>query len=267
MKKIIIASLLAASAAVAQANTNDPAIAAAFTNIEKLVNDKKFTQAHQELDKLAKKGNAQALYNLGYLTQTGQGTKKDEKRAIQFYEQSSNKGYPVASYVLAKNYLAGSMGLTQDVEKAKKLLESASKQGFHDAMVEYAVLLFSESKEESDQKALKLLEPLIKAENPQAMHAKSIFDLSKGLRTRNESTVKSGLSQIQQLAQKGYIPALMTMGNMLTNGKVVEQDLSKAKEIFAALAESNVPQAKESLAVVNKMLAEKTSPSTPAKKS
>lgn len=267
MKKIILASLIALSASFAQANPADNTTAAAFTNIEKLVNEKKFTQAHQELDKLAKQGNAQAIYNLGYLAQTGQGTKKDEKRAVQLYQQAANKNYPVASYVLAKHHLAGTMGLKQDLEKAKTLLESASKQGFNDATIEYAVLLFSESKEASDKKALKLLEPLLKAEHPQAIHAKAIYDLSNGIRTRNEASVKAGLADIQKLAQKGYIPALMAMGNMLTNGKVVEQNLDKAKEIFAALAESNVPQAKESLAVVDKMIAEQNSKTTPAKKS
>ena len=35
--------------------------------------------AYDALSKLASQGNAQAIYNLGYLTQTGQGTAKDEK--------------------------------------------------------------------------------------------------------------------------------------------------------------------------------------------
>ena len=61
---------------------------------------------------------------------------------------------------------------------------------------------------------------------------------------------------MQDLAQSGYIPALMAVGNMFTNGKIVPQNLVEAKKIFSALAKENVPQAKESLAVVDKMIAE-----------
>ncbi len=54
------------------------------------------------------------------------------------------KGYPVANYVLAKNYVAGTMGLKADTAKARQYLEKASAQGFDDASVDLAVLLFSE---------------------------------------------------------------------------------------------------------------------------
>jgi TPR repeat protein len=69
--------------------------------------------AYQELDRLAKAGNAQALYNLGYLTQTGQGTAKDDKKALKYYQDASAKGYPVASYVLAQSYAVGQLGLAK----------------------------------------------------------------------------------------------------------------------------------------------------------
>ncbi len=94
------------------------------------------------MNQLASQGNAQALYNLGYLTQTGQGTTKDEKKAIQLYEQAASKGYPVANYVLGKNYAAGTLGLKQDLTKAKQHLERASAAKFDDASIDLAILLF-----------------------------------------------------------------------------------------------------------------------------
>lgn len=45
-----------------------------------MVKANNFKGAYDALNQLASQGNAQALYNLGYLTQTGQGTTKDEKK-------------------------------------------------------------------------------------------------------------------------------------------------------------------------------------------
>ena len=272
MKKIILASLIAISTQFAFAENKAPTTDPAFTEVEAMVKANNMTGAYQALEKLGKAGNAQALYNLGYLTQTGQGAPKDEKKAIQLYEQSASKGYPVADYVLGKNYLAGTMGVKQDTAKAKQYFEKASAKGFSDATVDLAVLLFAENNPASDKLALQKLDPLIKKGNFQAIHAKALYDISTGFKNKDEAPIKQGLASIQSLAQKGYIPALMAVGNMFTNGNIVPQNLPEAKKIFSALAQENVPQAQESLAVVEKMMAEQakapaTAPSKAAKKS
>lgn len=256
MKKIILAALIALSSQYALANSKADAIDPQFAKVEALVKANDFKGAFTILNELANKGNAQALYNLGYLTQTGQGTPKDEKKAIQLYEQAASKGYPVANYVLGKNYTGGTLGLKQDLNKAKQHLERASSAGFDDATVDLSVLLFAEGKPASDQQALKKLQPLINKGNYQAIHAKALYDISFGFKTRTEKPVQQGLTAIQDLAKKGYIPALMAVGNMFANGKIVPQNLPEAKKIFSALAQENIPQAKESLATVEKMMAE-----------
>ena len=268
MKKLLIAGAIALSSSISMANSNIPTDPA-FAKIEQLMQANKVKDAYQELEKLAKTGNAQAMYNLGYLTQTGQGTAKNEKKAIQLYEQSAQKGYPVASYVLGKNYLTGALGLKQDAAKAKQYLQTASNQGFNDATVDLAVLYFSENTAASDQKGLKLLQPLIAKDYYQAIHAKALYDISIGFKNKDEAPIKQGLQSIQNLAQKGYIPALMAVGNMFVNGNIVPQNLPEAKKIFASLAQENVPQAQESLAVVEKMMADqaKASNKATAKKS
>lgn len=266
MKKILFAGLIALSSqfalAEAPANSTDPE----FAKIEAMVKAKNLTGAYQALEKLAKQGNAQAIYNLGYLTQTGQGTAKSEKKAIELYEQAANKGYPVANYVLGKNYIAGSMGLKADPVKAKQYLEKASSQGFDDASIDLAVLLFSENKPESDKAGLAKLDPLVKKGNFQAMHAKALYDISTGFKNKDEKPIQQGLNSIQDLAKKGYIPALMAVGNMFANGNIIPQNLTEAQKIFTALAKENVPQAKESLATVNKMIAEQAKTPKPAAK-
>lgn len=268
MKKILLATLITLSAQFAVANTQTQTIDPEFEKIESMVQAKNYSGAYQALDKLTKQGNAQAIYNLAYLTQSGQGTAKDEKKALQLYQQSADKGYPVANYVLGKNYITGTMGLTPDPNKAKQYLTKASAQGFDDASIDLAILLFSENKPESDKAALAKLDPLIKKGNFQAIHAKALYDISLGFKNKNEKSVQQGLTSIQDLAKKGYIPALMAIGNMFVNGNIIPQNLTEAKKIFEALAKENIPQAKESLATVNKMIADqgKAGTKAPAKK-
>ena len=256
MKKIVLASLIALSSQLALAATTQDTINPEFAKIEEMVKANNMTGAYQALEKLAKSGNPQAMYNLAYLTQTGQGTAKNEKKAIQLYQDAANKGYPVAHYVLAKNYVTGTLGLPQDINKAKQHFEAASKLGFDDATVEYAVLLFSENKPESEKLALKKLEPLVKKGNYQAIHAQALYDISTGFKNKQEAPIQKGLNSIQDLAKKGYIPALMAVGNMFANGNIIPQNLPEAKKIFTALAKENVPPAKESLAMVDKMIAD-----------
>ena len=255
MKKILLAGLIAVSSTLTLAAPT-PDQNPEFEKIEQLIKANNYASAYQALQKLAQSGNAQALYNLGYLTQTGQGTAKNDKQALQYYQQASAKGYAVADYVLANNYATGGLGLPKDEKKTKQYLEKSANAGFDDATVQLAVVLFSENKPQSDQLALQKLAPLIKKDNPTAIHTKALYDISNGIKNKQEAQVNQGLTSIQGLAKKGYIPALMAVGNMLASGSIVQQNLPEAQKIFTALAQQNVPRAKESLNVVNKMMTE-----------
>ncbi|EPF79824.1 tetratricopeptide repeat protein [Acinetobacter rudis] len=259
MKKFLLATLVAISSHslfAAPAPQQNLEIDPAFKNVQTLVQAKNFTGAYQELERLSQAGNAQATYNLAYLTQIGQGTTQNNAKALALYEEAGKKGYSIANYVLAQNYATGGLGLKQDDKKAREYLEKASNQGFNDATVELAVLLFSEGTTKSDQLALKKLEPLIKQGNYPALHAKALYDISQGFKNKDQKTVEKGLNQIQELGKQGYIPALMAIANMFTNGNVTQQNLPEAQQIYAALAQQNVPEAKARLELVNKLIAE-----------
>lgn len=259
MKKTLLAilfSLSSHSLFAAPTQNNDLSIDPAFKNVQTLIQAKNLTGAYQELERLSKAGNAQATYNLAYLTQVGQGTTQNNAKAVQLYEEAGKKGYAIANYVLAQNYATGGLGLKQDDKKAREYLEKASTQGFNDATVELAVLLFSEGTAKSDQLALKKLEPLVKQGNYPAIHAKSLYDISQGFKAKDQKMIENGLNQIQDLAKKGYIPALMAIANMFTNGNITEQNLPEAQKIYTALAKQDIPEAKARLEIVNKMIAD-----------
>ena len=264
MKKILIASLLALTSISAFAAPDQSGLDPAFAKVQQYLQAKNYTAAYTELDVMAKAGNAQAMYNQAYMIQMGQGTAKNNGKALKLYQESSDKGYSVASYVLAQSYATGELGLTKDAKKSKTYLEKASSQGFDDATVELAVLLFSEGKPASDKLAVQKLDPLLKKGFPPAIHAKALYDITDGLKTKNAVTVNQGLKAIQDLAQKGYIPALMAVANMMTNGNLINQNLPEAQKIFGELAKQNVPRAKESLEVVNKLIADKAKAPAPA---
>ncbi len=254
MKKFLCGALLTVASTFTLAAT--PSVDPQFNKVQELIKAQNFTAAYQELERLSKAGNAQATYNLAYLTQAGQGTKQDNKKAVQLYEQAGSKGYPLANYVLAQNYATGGLGLTKNEAKSRQYLEKSAAQGFDDAIVELAVVLFSEGKDASDKLALQKLDPLVKKGSYPAIHAKALYDISLGFKTKKEAPVKQGLASIQELGKKGYIPALMAIANMFVNGNIVPQNLPEAQKIYTALANQKIPQAKKSLEVVNKLIAE-----------
>ena len=78
-----------------------------FAKATQLYEAKDFSGAFQEMQRIANTGNAQAIYNLGYMHQVGQGTTRDENKALQYYQDASNKGFGQASYTLAQVYRNG----------------------------------------------------------------------------------------------------------------------------------------------------------------
>lgn len=270
MKKLLIASLItiashAAFAADHQAITNkaDPL----FGKATQLYDAKNYPAAFQEMQRLADTGNKQAIYNLGYMTQLGQGTVKDEKKALQYYQTASSKGYGPASYILAQAYHKAELGLAKNPQKYKEYLDKASSQGSDEATIEFADLLFRQGKPEYDQLAIQKLLPLIRKDSYPAKNLKAVYDLGIGVKNKNPFMQQQAIESLKDLAKKNYAPSLMILGNMLANGSIIDQDLDQAKNIFSSLAAANYPNAKESLAKVEEAIAaKKAAPKQAAKK-
>jgi len=148
MKKLLIASLITLSSAsiFAADNTTTAAKTDAFKQAEQLYAAKNYPAAFQEMQRLAQTGNAQAIYNLGYMTQTGQGTAKDSSKALKYYEDASSKGYAQASYTLAQIYETGELGVAKDSNKFSQYIQKASAQGSDDATVKIATIFICSKK-------------------------------------------------------------------------------------------------------------------------
>lgn len=78
MKKILFSALLSFSCATAFAAPQPTPVDPKFAKVEQLIQKKDYNAAYKELETLAKTGDAQALYNLAFLTQAGHGTPVEE---------------------------------------------------------------------------------------------------------------------------------------------------------------------------------------------
>ena len=267
MKKLLIASvMMAASHATYAAENKTTAKTDEFAKATQLYEAQNYPAAYQEMQRLAALGKAQAIHNLGYMTQIGQGTAKDEKKAVQYYQDASNKGFGKSSYTLAQSYYKGELGLAKNPQKYKEFLDRAAKQGSEEAIIEYADLLFKQGKPEYDRIAIQILLPLLRKDYPPAQQLKAVYDLGIGVKNKNPIMQQQAIESIKDLAKRGYAPSLMLLANMLANGYVIDQNLEEAKHIFSRLAQLNHPNAKESLAQVEAAIAaKKAAPEQPKK--
>lgn len=256
MKKIILASLLALSSAVAIADTAAKKTDTTFAQVEKSLAAKDYKAAYTELERLSKAGNAQATYGLASLTASGQGTTKDEKKALKLFEESANKNFPLAQYTLGHTYLAGQFGVKKDVAKGKSYLDKASKQGFEMATLDLAGLLFSENTTTSNQQAVKYLKPLIDRKNPHAIYLNTLYDIDQAAKAKDKNKAEQALKSLQGLATQGYAPALASIGSMFISGNILEQNLDEAKKIFTELDKINYPTAKAALNAISQQQAQ-----------
>lgn len=258
MKKLLLNTLFGALLAASLSQTTLAAVSPApqFVKAQQLLTAKDYKGAYQEFDRIAKTGDAQALYNLGLLTEFGQGTAKDPKKALDYFKESAAKGYVLANYKLSQVYAGGQLGVNKDVNIARQYLTKAADQGLEQANVELALLLFAEDKPTSDKLALARLDPLIAKGSKQAMHAKAIYQISQGFKNKKVAQINEGLQSIQKLAEQGYIPALEAAANLYINGNILPQNLPEARKIYAFLATKNVENAKETVAKIDKLIAE-----------
>ena len=98
-----------------------------------------YVRAAEFYHEAARQGNARAQCNLGYMTGCGKGVAKDLSRAAEWYAQSANQGHAIAQYSLANMYSDG-RGVSQDAKKAVELYQLAVAQGDPTAQLNLGVM-------------------------------------------------------------------------------------------------------------------------------
>lgn len=229
---------------------------------ETLFTNGNYSEALEEFTKYAKKGNLQAIYNLGYMYETGIGAKKSDIQSITYYKMAAKEGFAPANFKLGKIYLDGSNNQQQNIPLAKKYLEFASKGGMELATVGLSEVLLAEHRQDSTKTALNLLAPLIKKGQVDATYLRALYDLNNGKETDNLKDIETGIKALDSSAMKGHVPSLMVLGNFYATGTFVNKDLAKAKDIFTVLDKAQIPIAKKLLEEVNLEISETTTTHT-----
>lgn len=91
-----------------------------------------FAEAYCQWKPLAKKGYAEAQYNLGWLYANGNGLNIDMQRAFYWWKAAANQGHADAQFALGLSYATGE-GVKRDLQTAAKWFYMAARRGHLDA--------------------------------------------------------------------------------------------------------------------------------------
>lgn len=83
-------------------------------------------------EQAARRGVANAAYNLGVLNHQGLGGTKNLKKAIEWYNRAAALGHPEAQYNLGIAYIEG-IGVPYDAEKAARYFQNAAENNIMEA--------------------------------------------------------------------------------------------------------------------------------------
>lgn len=143
----VIAPMAMAEPASATAQAQVPALAPTPSIIPEVPEE----AGPEALREAAKKGNPDALFEIGNRYLTGQGVASDYAKAANWYQLAADRDHAVAQYRLGNLYEKGS-GVERDTLKAQALYEKAALQGNINAMHNLAVIYASNANDPTDNK-------------------------------------------------------------------------------------------------------------------
>ena len=111
----------------------------------------------EEKLELAKQGDADAQYSIGYMYEKGKGVKENHSESLGWYLKAAEQGLEKAQYKVGRSYFLGT-GTKQDFAKAEQWLQKSSDQDYSPAQF-YLGKLYAEKADnkKSYEKARKWL--------------------------------------------------------------------------------------------------------------
>jgi len=125
LRTILLAGILSMSSAYAEAPK-------AFELGMNALLEGNFAEAYCQWKPLAKKGYAEAQYNLGWLYANGNGMKVDMQKAFYWWEAAADQGHADAQFALGLSYTTGE-SVKRDLATAARWFYKAARQGHLDA--------------------------------------------------------------------------------------------------------------------------------------
>jgi TPR repeat protein len=178
--------------------------------------------------KAAEAKNAEALYTLGYLTETGLGVSADPAQALTYYSAAAEAGSAAAQTNLGTLFETGQAG-ERDVVKAAALYRRAAAQGFAPAQVNLARLLRDGAIPQEGPGAAEIL---LRAAAAQG-NATAARMLAETVADRDPAEARR---LYRTAAEAGDRDAVVALAEMRMEGRGGPRDLVAAKAVLEPLA-------------------------------
>jgi len=243
LKKLFLIAILTTLAFAAK---EPPTLQRAFYKYD----NHKFVAAFHDFKKLAIKGNKKALIQIAYMTEAGEGTKKNIKESFSIFHKLALSGDGESMFQVAKCYETGK-GVKENVYSAINWYEKSFESGFYYANFDLANLYLNGHSHipANKSKAIKLLKAASDKDQPESQYKLSTFYAEGNFLPKNE---KLSLKYLQ-LAAKNELPiALNNLGIRYYSGIGVPVDIIYAHELIMHAFNLGYTPAKNNLLMIYK---------------
>ncbi len=200
--------------------------------------DKDFVKALEWYKKSAAKGNADALFSVGYMLDKAEGTEEDNPSALKWYTQAAQKDQLHAQYYLAYLYLYGDSGVSVNTKKGLEWVTKAADAGLDLAQAELGHLYYNGEQEGIPQdlkKALYYYQLAVEQDESSAINNLGILYLEgKAGLTRD---YKEAMRLFTRASEAEYGLGSSNIGYMFEEAKGVSKNYKKAAEYYSLAVE------------------------------
>lgn len=198
-----------------------------------------------ELESLAKRGDADAQFELGLRMITGQDMKKDEAAGLQWMEKAANQKHLRAQFVMGSLFEDG-VGVKKDESKAVDWYRKSADNGFAPAQFAMAMAYdLGRGIKQDPAKATEWLQKAADQNHPQSQTALAA-KLERGVGV-SKNVSKAALYYLRA-AQQDHVQAMSRLANLYYTGNGVPLDYRRAGAWYQRAAKSDDPWSSNNLA-------------------
>lgn len=220
--------------------------------------------------------DGEALYYKGVQHLSGQGAPKDEKKALQYFQAASDKGYVSADNAIAVMYDEG-IAVKQDKATALKYYKKAAES--NDASAQYNLAAYYYENDPTNPKLQQYLTQPVPSKDSEALNLKARIQMNNGnfkeayqlftksawqqnpeaffylslMNREGKGTPQNNpkaLTYLRKSAELNHANALFTLGTMYLKDEGIKQDMNKALPLLEKAAQVGHTKAIVNLAIM-----------------
>ena len=186
---------------------------AQFMGLDTSFLDLDWPQAWHYTKKAAEKGDKSALFNMGWMADSGKLGDEDVPTAIKYYEKAVEKGSANAAHNLGRIYLHGDEGVPKDLEEAFKYIEFSAKRKNRKAGCDLGYMYFAGKGVTKDlQQGIDWLEKSVTDDNEFCMYRIGVAYLFQYDENKNPKNLEIAEKWLRDAAEMSEEEALFDLG-------------------------------------------------------